>query len=173
LGGNPEGSASQKPFAGKQDYDYLMWIDSDIIFDPWQFKTLLDQMEENKKYKILAGLYPLEDNRLAAHYLPEKENRYLTLEDVGKLGTKPFKVWYAGMGFMLVRRGVFEKLTYPWFYPVSYREKGGAKVLSADDASLCERLRREAKIATWVDPKVTVGHEKSMVLRASLKNNTQ
>jgi len=31
LGGNILAGENQKPFGGKLDYDYMMWIDSDII----------------------------------------------------------------------------------------------------------------------------------------------
>ena len=142
LGGTIEGPPNQKPFGNQYTYDYIMWVDSDSIFEPQQFKMLLGRMQENRKYQILAGIYPLEDNRYATHFLKSKQNRYITVEDVARgLGDKPFKVWYTGMGFMLIRNGVFEKLTYPWFTPIIYTEKGGAKIISGDDSSFCERVK--------------------------------
>lgn len=41
LGGNYLEGINQKPFQGKLDYDYIMWIDSDIIFTPNQFFKLI------------------------------------------------------------------------------------------------------------------------------------
>ena len=122
-------------------------------------------MEENKKYKVLAGLYLMEEKRYCTYFLPPKD-RYLTADDTTKgLWKKPFKAGHTGMGFMLVRYGVFEKLTYPWFYPTSHKEKGGATVISADYVSFCERVKNEANIDIWVDPKVIVGHEETIVLK--------
>ena len=166
LNGDENGPANQKPFGGKLNYDYIMWIDSDSVFQPQQFKTLLDQMEENKKYHILAGLYLLDDGRYATHYDPEisKKDAFITPADVKKgLGTKPFKVLYTGMGFMLVRRGVFETLTYPWFMPMSNVNSKGAKILIGDDAGFCVRAK-QAGFDIWVDPRVMIGHEKPKVL---------
>src|SRR3989344_7856985 len=106
LGGNVEGPPNQKPFQGQYPYDYIMWIDPNSVFEPQQFKNLLDQMEKNKKYQILSGIYSLENDKYATHLLKDKENRFLTIDDVARgLGDKPFKVWYTGMGFTLVRHG--------------------------------------------------------------------
>jgi len=41
LGGIPERGPHQKPFNGEIKYDFLMWIDSDIIFNTEQFYKLL------------------------------------------------------------------------------------------------------------------------------------
>lgn len=166
LGGDKNGPADQKPFGGKLDYDYIMWIDSDSVFEPQQFKTLLDQMENNKKYNVLAGTYLLEDGRYAAHFDPQSSKKtYITKGDVEKgLGNKPFKVLYSGMGFMIVRKGVFEKIMYPWFSPFFYEGPGGAQIYAGDDASFCNKAK-DAGFDTWLDPKVIIGHEKPVVLR--------
>ena len=39
----------------KVKYDYLMLIDSDCVFEPEQFKKLLDKMEKNRKIKALTA----------------------------------------------------------------------------------------------------------------------
>jgi hypothetical protein len=52
LGGNVQAGKDQKPWSGKLDYDYMLWIDSDIIFKPEDFIKLL-QMEVD----IASGLY--------------------------------------------------------------------------------------------------------------------
>ena len=166
LGGDENGSPDQKPFGGKVDYDYIMWIDSDSVFEPRQFKTLLTQMEANKKYDILAGLYLLDDGRYATHFDPEisKKDSFITPSDAKKgLGTKPFKVLYTGMGFMLVRRGIFESLSFPWFMPMNNVNSKGAKILIGDDAGFCVRAK-QAGFDIWVDPRVIIGHEKPKVL---------
>ena len=37
VGGNVQAGKQQKPWGGKLDYDYMLWIDSDIIFKPEDF----------------------------------------------------------------------------------------------------------------------------------------
>ena len=71
---------------------------------------------------------------------------------------------FSGMGFMMVRYGIFEALTYPWIFPAIEMGKGRASELTGDDFSFCHRVKKEADIDVWVDPKVVVGHEKSTVL---------
>ena len=57
LGASLDRGTDQKPFGGKIDYDYIMWIDSDIIFKPEQFFKLIDHDRD-----IVSGLYMMQDN---------------------------------------------------------------------------------------------------------------
>lgn len=154
LGGKIGGPVNQRPFGGKYDYDYIMWIDSDMVFEPSHFKSLLNRMEKNKNYQILAGTYKTENGKFAFRHENSQK----------RMGTKPFKVMFSGMGFMIVRRGVFEAITYPWIFPAIEEGKGRAPELTGDDFSFCHRIKKEANIDIWVDPDVVVGHEKSAVL---------
>ena len=43
-----------------KDYDYMMWIDSDIIFEPNDFEVLLDSI---KKYKSQINYYKYKFNK--------------------------------------------------------------------------------------------------------------
>jgi len=52
------GGPNQKPFGGKVDYDYIMWIDSDILFTPQHLEQLLDHDVD-----IIGGVYPTEDTK--------------------------------------------------------------------------------------------------------------
>jgi len=161
----------QQPFDGLYDYNYIMWIDSDSIFEPEQFKNLLDRMESNRDLSILSGIYPQD---LGQEYTTvvstdtdsvKKQGRpqFLTPSDlVGK--KELIKVAYTGMGFMMVRKGVFEQLTYPWFLPVISKEGPQATGFASEDASFCFRVKKLG-FAIWVDPKIVVGHEKTIIWR--------
>lgn len=46
------------------------------------------------------------------------------------------EVAYAGMGCMLVRKGVFEAMEYPWFEPKKH-EIGECVDYSMEDVSFC------------------------------------
>ena len=65
LGGNSTLGEFQKPFDNKIDYDYLMWIDSDVIFKPSDLIRLLSH-----KLDIVSGLY-----------LTQNGNTYATVKD--------------------------------------------------------------------------------------------
>ena len=51
LGGDNLRGVDQLPFNGQVDYDYIMWIDSDIVFSPQHFFNLLQHDKD-----IVSGL---------------------------------------------------------------------------------------------------------------------
>ena len=167
LGASIERGVDQKPFDGKIDYDYIMWIDSDIIFQPEQFFKLIDHDKD-----VVSGMYMMQDNINYATVENMDENffaqnvyyRFLQREDVKRKKKKLFKVDYTGMGWMLIKKGVIEKMKYPWFYPrkKEWKERGWSEFVW-DDVEFCHRIH-EVGHNIWVDPKIIVGHEKTVVL---------
>lgn len=178
LLGNSFKGRDQKPFHGKLQYDYIMWIDSDQVFEPEQFERLLITMEapENKKLGIISGVYlksaGTENNPMQTTSVinfdhpdfPGHQAGFLTLNDIERK-RKLIPVEFTGMGFMLVRYGVFESLDYPWFIPLSYSYDNDKVVgYISEDASFCKRAK-DAGFLTFIDPTVIVGHEKPVILR--------
>lgn len=164
LGADVVRGKSQKPFDGKPDYDYLMWIDSDILFDAPQVMRLMSHDKD-----IVSGVYAMEGGKMIAtvrewdeeHFKKHGCFRFLTLEEMtGKEGL--IEVAYTGMGFMLVKKGVFEKLEYPWFRPVEKRI-GEMVDFTMEDVGFCLKAR-EKGFKVFIDPQVRVGHEKRVVL---------
>ena len=174
LGGSSIGGKNQKPFQGKVDYDYLMWIDSDQVFKPEDFLNLLKKAQETK-VSILSGLYLMQGGDLFAtveDWDKEffKQNgffKFLTPEDVSSR-KEIFKVSYTGFGWLLVKRGVFESLEYPWVQPTWFDEDGVYEMTTTD----CGFMHRAAEKGhhTYVDPTIIVGHEKTSVLTVDPKN---
>jgi len=214
LGADVTRGKNQKPFNGKLNYDYIMWIDSDIIFTPEHFIKLLNHNKD-----IVSGIYKMSDN---ANYATVKEwdeeyfkqngcFKFLQQGDLtsysspagrgentvtsspallrtekGEIGNpcsvgtnfpspcgegEPpvavgevclLPVSYTGMGFMLVKFGVFESMEYPWFKPLE-KQIGDMCDFTMEDVSFCLRAQ-EKGYKIFVDPAVIVGHEKKMVL---------
>jgi hypothetical protein len=69
---------------------------------------------------------------------------------------------YAGFGFMLVKKGVFESIEYPWFKPLTYVLDNGIEEFASEDVSWCRRIV-ERGYSIFVDLNCRVGHEKSIV----------
>lgn len=172
AGGDVRRGAKQAPWGGEIDYDYMLWIDSDVIFRFEDFQSLLAH-----KVDMVAGLYLMADNAryAAVEHMDEStfkkqgEFEFLTPQ---KLASRRglVKVDYCGFGFVLVRRGVFERLEYPWFRPV-FVEMGECTDFTSEDVGFCMMAKR-AGIPMMVDPSVVVGHEKAVVLAPeSLKAN--
>ena len=164
LGGDVLLGVEQKPFRG-EPYDYIMWIDSDSYFRPELFFQLLSH-----KADIVSGYYMMQGERNFAVVKDWDEEvfrtngsfEFMTVESMAK-EKELFEVAYAGMGFMLVKRGVFESLDYPWFAPVFHDMGGGVRDFSSEDVSFCLRAR-EKGFRVFVDPTVRVGHEKRIVI---------
>jgi hypothetical protein len=171
LKGSPELGKDQKVFNGEISYDYIMWIDSDSVFTNDDFNKLFDQMKNNTKIDILSGLYLKEGGKEFTavekidtdYHERHGKPASLTPSDI-KGKTKLIKVDYTGMGFMMVRRGVFESLDYPWFQPLGMQGASGLVNFTGEDASFCIRASQKG-YPTYVDPTLVIGHEKSIILR--------
>jgi hypothetical protein len=161
------------PFRGQVPYDYIMWIDSDILF---KTEDLIELLQMNKD--IAAGWYVQSNGGVLSNQstvvehmnlqeLYEKgSNKYETIEDMSRR-TQPFKVDYCGFGWMLIKKGVYEKIPYPWFVPrIIQLQKPDGTILEdvcSEDISMCEDFRKYG-FEIWVHPKVRVGHQKMITI---------
>ena len=67
------------------------------------------------------------------------------------------------MGFMAVKKGIFENIEYPWFEPKFFDFGNGICDFSSEDVGFCLKVRDKGyKII--VNPKIIVGHEKKVIL---------
>ena len=178
LGANVLRGPNQVPWDGKLDYDYQLWIDSDIVFDTNKFWQLCDLAlpadEETEERPIAAGWYATEDGQTTsvAHWLEEDDFRknggvmnHETVESISKR-RKPFTVDYTGFGWVMIKNGVFEdgKMTYPWFAPKMQQfESGAVQDMCGEDVSFCLDAI-DAGYDIWCDPRIRVGHEKTRVI---------
>ena len=74
-----------------------------------------------------------------------------------------FEADYVGFAFLAVKKGVFERMEYPWF-EIPTRTIGTITDMTSEDCWWCIKAR-EKGFKIWVDPSVVLGHEKSLVLR--------
>ena len=198
LGANVLRGPDQLPWDGKLEYDWQLWIDSDIVFNTEKFYQLVlnsvpaeavrkENVIENDKVvgqnliiddaktrPIVSGWYCTEDGRTTsvAHWLDEEDfssnggvMNHETLETIQKR-KKPFTVDYAGFGWLLIQKGVFEdkNLPYPWFAPkMQVFESGAVQDMCGEDVSFCLDAK-EAGYEIWCDPRIRVGHEKTRVI---------
>ena len=174
LGANVLRGPKQIPWDGKLKYDYQLWIDSDIVFNTEKFWQLIDlAVPENEEEKeIVAGWYATEDGHTTsvAHWLSEEDfaknggvMNHETVESITKR-RKPFTVDYTGFGWVLIKKGVFERLEYPWFAPkMQVFDSGNVQDMCGEDVSFCLDAKKEG-VVTWCDPRIRVGHEKTRVI---------
>lgn len=144
-------AVGEGPFQG-QDYDAAMWIGEGTIFKTEDFFNLLES-----PHNVTAGIYMREDCQ-TFDVIREFTNdfphgKYLRPEDI--VGAPQYvPVDYAGMNWMLVRKGIFEKLPYPyiWSEPTESSEE---KVFSKCAGPLGP---------VYIDTKIRVGNQKRMIL---------
>jgi hypothetical protein len=164
LGGNALKGPDQKPFQGEVDYDVIMWIDSDMVFKPEDFFKLLESPHD-----VTAGLYMMENLQEFAvvkewnedFFLKNGSFKFLRPDDI--VGAPQYMpVAYAGMGWMMIRKGAIEDLKYPWFWsPI--QKIGEAVDMNSEDVAFCRSLN-EAGHQIHIDTTIRVGHQKSMII---------
>ena len=174
LGANVLRGPKQVHWDGKLPYDYQLWIDSDIVFNTEKFCKFVIKhyLQKVKKKKIVSGWYLTEDGKTSsvAHWLEEDDFRnnggvmnHETVDTMAKR-KKPFTVDYTGFGWVMIKKGVFEGLEYPWFAPkMQVFESGAVQDMCGEDVSFCLDAK-EARYEIWCDPRIRVGHEKTRVI---------
>lgn len=174
VGGHPLKGPQQIPWQGEVPYDYMFWLDTDIVFTPEQVLALYNRMERQPEVDVLSGVY-LMQNALMSTVVADWDDDFFnenghyklyTPEELQELKQKRsdglVQSFAAGMGFMIIRKGVFERIRYPWFGP-RYHERYHTCEFASEDISWCANLK-DAGINVYVDPDVMLGHEKTKIL---------
>ena len=154
-----------------KDYDYIMWIDSDIIFTPVDFEKLLSHDVD-----IVSGLYLVKsgddiqqhESIYACIGMNDEKIKKWEIDRYIEVGNNTpiqynfntnslnelIEVKGNGMGWMLIKKGVFEKIDNPFDSKISIHE---------DLAFQTKALKEGFK--SYVDPSIQLGHEKLLILR--------
>lgn len=164
LGGDVLKGVDQKPFQGQVEYDAMMWIDSDIVFKPEDFFKLLESPHD-----VTAGLYMMEDLQHLAvvkdwdedHFQKTGSFKFLSPDELPS-NEQYMEVAYAGMGWMMIRKGIVENIKYPWFWS-DLQIFGELKDMNSEDVAFCRALKA-AGHPIYVDTKLRVGHQKKMII---------
>lgn len=158
-----------------QHYDYILWIDSDMSWTPADIAALL---EVNKD--IVTGACSKKDGNLAVSYFFDKDRVILKPKMEGSRIIEPFEiknisredlkdydcpvtVTACGFAFILIKRGVFEKMRAPWFMQVTHDNNGNYESYFSEDFSFCMRAAK-AGFNIWLQPKARIGHQKDIML---------
>lgn len=159
----------QVPFDGKINYDFLMWVDSDVLFSADDVLRLLAHdkdivcgayiMSDNRRYPIVMDMDP-EYFLQHGHYEFLDRPKMAKLQDHGAL----VPVAYNGFGFMCVKKGVFESMNYPYFASRMITFKEGVQETTSEDVAWCISAR-ELGYEILLDPLVVVYHQKMIPLR--------
>lgn len=151
--------------------EYLIFIDTDIIFEAQQVYELLDAADPVER-PIVSGLY---FTYLDEHIYPVWHETYEDgdLGTVRKVAPGLQELTGTGMGFCVIHRKVFEAMAaahpnYPWqwFDHDAFTRPDGTTMMMGEDITFCMRAAK-AGFKTWGHGGVCVEHEKSQ--RVTLK----
>jgi hypothetical protein len=164
LGGQNTAGRQQKPWQGQLQYDRIVWIDSDMVWEPEHVLRLISHDKP-----VVSGVYlmgdgnnhPVVENLDYDHLADTGVFRFITKEEMA-VRTVPFKASYTGFGFLSVKAGVIESMEYPWFQP-RWVSNGSFHDFCAEDVGFCWAAQ-ELGHEIWIDPSIRVGHEKMVVL---------
>jgi hypothetical protein len=152
--------SDSRPGHGLYTYDRILWIDSDIEWEPEDIQQLF-----SNDFDVVSGCYMLTNGEVTAY--PKVLRGGMTKEQI-MAKKKPFEVRGVGFGFLAVKQGVFEKIKRPWFsqieVEVENEETGEIEYkfpLMGEDLSWCEKVHRMG-IPIMVDPLVRVNHHKQI-----------
>lgn len=152
--------ADSRPLQGALSYDKILWIDSDIEWTPEDALKLYES-----EHDIVTGAYLLATGEATVYPVESKRGfDYSELKD----RTDTIQVKSAGFGFICVKKGVFEKMSRPWFqsWPTSIKTDDGKEYsfnIMGEDISWCTRAR-ELGFEIWADLSVKVNHHKNFKL---------
>jgi hypothetical protein len=206
LGANILRGKDQTPFDGKLDYDFIMWIDSDQVFSVNSFISLLKHdkdvvsglylMKNGQQYTAVRnwdeanflnkGSFEFLNRKTLMEWLDEnadgeieekKDQTGNPYKDYSKCKIPLMPVSYTGLGWTLVKKGVFEKLSYPWFYGTKITMNNKVSIgegndvtenreivdYTAEDVTFFLNLKK-INITPYVEVSSIIGHEKPIVL---------
>jgi hypothetical protein len=148
----------------ESDADYLVFIDSDINFEPEDILRLMAWAQDSKK-GIVAGVPRVRDvNKTYIADLDHDENGDLTMNAMGLV-----RATRVATAFMLIQRNVIETMiaAHPeWQYydkrcdktvPALFDFKLTDEGYIGEDFLFCDRAR-ELGFEVWVDPTISLGH---------------
>jgi glycosyltransferase involved in cell wall biosynthesis len=148
----------------ESDCDYLIFIDSDINFEPEDILRLMAWASDPRKGIVAAVPRTRSEDKVYIANLDYDERNELTMNGMGLVRAER-----VATAFMMVRREVF--VTMEAAHPDwKYYDKRSDRVLPClfdfklteegyigEDFLFCDRAR-ELGFEVWVDPSVTLGH---------------
>lgn len=151
-----------------KNVDYVLMVDNDVVIPG----DALNNFLENPK-DVCLGYYAHRDNdniyrgRTCVCKLQTEtgsrwhnyplESQYTAEEllDLRKKQKYKIKIHGGGMGCAFIKTSVFEKIEYPWFDWVNYKDE--QRGMLSEDLYFCEQCKKNS-ILIYTDTRISCGH---------------
>ena len=139
--------------------DYILFVDSDMMFTPAQVGALMGALGEDPKMGMVSGLYikwdgsgePIVNWKQGRKWVDDKEKFRRVVKYMQEGALKPVDT--CGLGFSLIDTAVFKRIKDPYF-EFAFDKKGNPLT---EDTVFISKLKR-AKYHPSVHFGVQVGH---------------
>ena len=162
LGGNIlQDNKDQKPFQGSAEYDYIVWINPNVIFTFEDLEKLL-----KSDYDVTSGVYTLSVpgditnvvQKFDHKFYKEKGTfNFLTNDEIvkmDKVDNRYFEADFVDFGWVCLKKGISEKIEYPWFEPYTKEDRVS---LFTDSYSYCKKLK-EKGVKIMIDSNIKMNY---------------
>jgi hypothetical protein len=144
------------------DYDFMLCIDTDMIFPADALNTLLGRDKDiiGVTYNFRTGppgsVIAIDPNNADGVPMARSSiDDYEGARYIATLPDEPFICAALGTGFLLIKVDVFRKLPQPWFHVTPYIN--GAEDMMGEDYWFC-KIAKEHGYDIWCDPSIAMGH---------------
>lgn len=155
-------SSGRNAIAEKCSADYLMFVDSDIVFAPAAIWKLIERDKD-----IIGGIYygKATPNQPIVYRLNGRDK----YEHINEFGKEPFECDGLGTGFMLIKKRVLEAFTPEVVKRLGkpfnmYQKADGTE--QGEDLAFCRRAK-SLGFKVWADPSISLGHVGGEIYRAN------
>ena len=142
-------------YAVEMEADYILWLDSDMVFQPDTLERMMQTLDEHEEIDILSGIYYRRGHPftpVAFDKLEINEKGECEFEDMAKVPEGLSEIAGCGFGCVLMRTDclldIASKYGAVWFTP--FHNVG-------EDCSFCIRVREEG-YKIYCDPDIELGH---------------
>lgn len=142
------------------DWTHLLFVDNDVTPPK---DALVNLLEDD--LDVVSGYYAHRDKEnsptIKTNLCKMGELNYLTQYDGDELrellaqGQKTIRIHGGGMGCILIKRQVFERMTYPWYDWINYCDE--KRSMLSEDLYFCEKCKND-RIKIYADTRVSCGH---------------
>lgn len=135
--------------------DYILWLDSDMVFEPDTLERMMTVLDEHDDIDIISGLYCRRSTPftpVAFDKLEVGEDGNLVFEDMKEIPEGLKEIAGCGFGCVLMKTDCLFDMSKEhkgaWFTPMAN---------AGEDCAFCIRAREEG-YKIFIDPSIELGH---------------